>query len=459
MQIGCADCMGAVVERKGRGRAAQLVGAVAAVAPRKGQNADQKESAAPKCRFGKNLPHQLLSYEVVADHPDSKDRAAGAPAGRGTGYTPVLGLFAEGEARPTPLPSAAAAAREPAPLELSVILPARNEESNLSACLQTLLAQDEPIFALGVDWEIVVVDDDSGDRTRELAEEFARQGPGIRVLAAPPLELKGSQRAFTGKTNACWAGAEASRGRWLLFTDADTRHEPGDLRRALHEASRNEVALLSYSPQQVTSGFAQFVLMPLIFSELASTYPPAKVNDPAERVAAANGQFLLVEREAYFAVGGHRAVGRFVLEDVELARVVKQSKRAIRLRYAPDALSTHMYRGFGEMVEGWTKNLALLFPQALRMALWRVLDILLLLLPLLLWLLPYLVTWQRVALLALWARTLLRFYQRVARAHASLLASALSPLGLPLFIYLLIASLIRHRVTRSVTWKGRDYRI
>lgn len=375
-------------------------------------------------------------------------------------YTPVLGLFSDDEPRPAPIvqPAPDPEPDKSAPLEISVIIPARNEETNLAACLDTLVAQDEPIFALGTDWEILVIDDDSADRTRAIAGSYAARHPGLRVLAAPPLELRGDRRAFTGKTNACWAGAHAAQGRWFLFTDADTRHEGGDLRRALHEAARNRVALLSYSPRQILTGLGQHALMPLIFSELASVYPPAKVNDPTDRAAAANGQFLLVEREAYFAVGGHHGVGRSVLEDVDLAVRIKRSKRAIRLRFAPDALSTHMYRGFGNLVEGWTKNLALLFPHALRLALWRVLDIILLLLPLLLWLLPYLVNWQRVAILALWLRTLVRFYQRVARAHFPFFDSLIAPLGLPLFAALLVASWIRHRVLHSVTWKGREYR-
>ncbi len=370
----------------------------------------------------------------------------------------MLGLFSDDEPRPSPVVAPHAEPKERAPLELSVIVPARNEEANLAACLESLVTQSEKIFELNRDWELLVVDDASEDRTRSIADEFAVRFPGVRVLSAPPLELRGSQRGFTGKTNACWAAAQASQGRWLLFTDADTRHEPGNLRRALHEAERNRVCLLSYSPRQIMTGIAQRVLLPLIFSELASTYPPAKVNDPAERTAAANGQFLLAEREAYFAVGGHRLVGRSVLEDVDLAWNMKRAKHGIRLRYAPDALSTRMYRGFGDMVEGWTKNLALLFPNALRLALWRVLDILLLLLPVLLWLLPYLVMWQRVAIVALWARTLLRFYQRVARAHFPLLDSAIAPLGLPLFVYLLLGSYVRHKFLHTVTWKGREYR-
>ena len=341
--------------------------------------------------------------------------------------------------------------------ELTVVIPARNEEANLPGCLESLLAQDDPLFPLGTDWELIIVDDASTDRTSEIAREAAVRR-GVSLLQAPPLDLQAGKRDFTGKNNACWAGAQSAQGRWLLFTDADTIHEPNDLRHALHEAKKQGVALLSYSPRQIVRGLAQRTLMPLVFSELASVYPPAQVNDPGRRVAAANGQFLLIERRAYFAVGGHRAIAHYVLEDVELAYNVKRSKRGIRLRYAPDALSTRMYRGFGDMVEGWTKNLALLFPHALSLAFWRALDIALLLLPIVLLLFPYLLWWQRAAIWLLWARTLLRFYRRVARSNFGFVDCALSVFALPLFIYLLIVSWMRHKIFHRVTWKGREIR-
>ena len=340
--------------------------------------------------------------------------------------------------------------------ELSVIIPARNEEQNLPACLGSLLVEDSSLFPLGEDWELIVVDDHSTDRTRAIAEEAAAQHKGVRALEAP--SLAESNGAFTGKTNACWFGAQHARGKWLLFTDADTVHEPNNLRHAMHETEKYRVSMLSYSPRQIVTGLAQRAIMPLVFSELASVYPPAEVNDPDKRTAAANGQFLLVERDAYFAIGGHRAVGGSVLEDVDLAWNMKRSKRAIRLRYAPDALSTRMYRGVNDMVEGWTKNLALLFPHALRLAAWRLLDIVLLLLPLLLWLLPYLVLWQKAAIVLLWLRTVIRFYTRVARSHFGFVNCAISVVGLPLFIALLVRSWMQHRLFHKVAWKGREYR-
>jgi glycosyltransferase involved in cell wall biosynthesis len=342
-------------------------------------------------------------------------------------------------------------------LQLSVIVPARNEEHNLPACLHSLLAQSDEFFQLGRDWELIVIDDNSTDRTRALALEASAAHAGLYVLDAPPIDTGNDQRGFNGKTQACWLGAHQAQGGWLLFTDADTVHEPNDLTHALHEAGRHQAAMLSYSPRQIVSGFWQRALMPLVFSELVAVYPPEQVNDPDSRIAAANGQFILVDREAYFAVGGHRAVGRSVLEDVDLAWNLKRNKHAVRFRYAPDALSTRMYRGFGDMFEGWSKNLALLFPHALMLAAWRLLDLLLFLLPLVLVPLHYLVLWQQAVILAIWVRTLFRFYGRVSRSNFSALDVALSPLALPLFIVLLVRSWANHRLLHRVAWKGREY--
>lgn len=342
-------------------------------------------------------------------------------------------------------------------LELSILLPARDEARSLPACLSSLLPQSEPGFALGQQWEVIVVDDDSTDNTRAIAAEAAATHPGVTVHDAPPLDLS-ERGGFTGKTNACWAGAQIARGKWLLFTDADTVHEPGDLSRSLREAERHRVSLLSYSPRQVVSGFWQRAVMPLVFSELASVYPPKQVNDPGRRLAAANGQFLLVERDAYFSVGGHRAVGMNILEDVALARNIKRGPRAIRFRYAPEAVSTRMYRSTSEMMEGWTKNLALLFPSPVALAAWRTLDLLLFFgLPVLAFVVPQHIPYQGLVFFLLWFRTCFRFYNRVMRANFSALDTAISILGIPLFVFLLIRSFVQHRIHRKVAWKGRSY--
>jgi glycosyltransferase involved in cell wall biosynthesis len=333
-------------------------------------------------------------------------------------------------------------------MRLSIIVPARNEADVLRPCLESLLAQSEKGFAAGEDWELLLVDDGSTDDTRSIALGLA----GVNVLDPAPL-----QPGWTGKANAVWTGARHARGEWLLFTDADTIHQAGNLRRAIHEAEHAHVVMLSYSPKQVVTGFWQRALMPLIFAELALAYPPQKVSDAESRVAAANGQFLMVQRAVYFQVGGHATVAGSLLEDVDFAFLLKRRKYPIRFRYAPDALSTKMYRSFEAMFEGWTKNLARLFGYPLMMAAGRALDLLLMIvLPLLLWrFFPF--PLARFALAILWLRVLWRFYGRVAKSNFSAVDCAISVCALPLFCLLLTRSWWQHTVRNRVSWKGRDY--
>jgi glycosyltransferase involved in cell wall biosynthesis len=347
------------------------------------------------------------------------------------------------------------------PFTLSVIIPARNEQDCLGACLRSLVDQQEDGWRLGADWEILVINDGSTDRTREIAAGF----PGVIVLDAPALA-----KGWTGKANAAWTGANAARGGWFLFTDADTIHAPGHLRLALIEADRHNAGMLSYSPRQIVSSFAQRAVMPLIFSELAMTYSPAKVNDPARHVAAANGQFLLVRRDVYEKIGGHEAVKSAILEDVELALLAKRRKLGLRFRFAPEAVSAHMYRSFGAMWEGWTKNLALLFNNAPTLAAMRLLQLFVLVaVPLLIWFF-----WSQMhqvnrsvsgvlgpqvaiaALLLVWLRALWGLYSRVSKSNFPFRDCVLAPLGIPLYAALLWQSWFRHNVVRQVVWKGRE---
>ena len=349
-------------------------------------------------------------------------------------------------------------ADEPSTHELTVLIPARNEEHNLQGCLESLLAQTEPGFVLGEHWHIFVVDDASTDGTFALAERLAGSHNGLHVLRAP--ELTARRHGFTGKNAALWFGVNqpvARTGRWLLFTDADTLHEPRTTHRAVIEAERHHLALLSYSPRQIAANLVQQALLPIIFSELASTYPPKQVSDPSSPVAAANGQFLLVQREAYFDVGGHQAVADRVLEDVALAKLLKR-RYPIRLRYAPESVSARMYRTTGEMIAGWTKNLALLFGRPLFLAASRLLDFLLLVgLPLLPIVMHWLMLWQQAAIGVLWLRVLLRYSTRIRRSNANFLDVMLSVFALPLFCYMVFRSWQQVTVAKQVTWKGREY--
>lgn len=340
---------------------------------------------------------------------------------------------------------------EPENVALSVIVPARNEAESIRACLTSLVQQSEDDFLLGRDWELLVVDDASTDATRSIAAEFAN----VTLLDAPPLP-----KGWTGKSSALWFAAQRAHGKWLLFTDADTIHEPGNLRRAMHEAERHHVALLSYSPRQLVHGFWQRALMPLIFADLAQKYPPRLVNVPESPVAAANGQFLLIGNGMYRRIGGHAAVHASMIEDIDLARLSKQAKGGLRFRHAPDAVSTRMYRSFSAMRDGWRKNLALLFPDALTRGLWKMFQAIFFFgLPLLaIWL--YLIAAHAglIWAVALWWLWRVRVhYAHVAKSHFAARDILLSPLALPLFGWLLLDSWLLKTLHQPVEWKGRSY--
>jgi glycosyltransferase involved in cell wall biosynthesis len=326
---------------------------------------------------------------------------------------------------------------------VSVIVPARNEDASLRACLESLISQP------GIEFEIIVVDDGSTDGTRAIAESFA----GVRVIEPGPLPP-----GWTGKNNAVTAGARQARGGWLLFTDADTVHKPGSLARAVAEAEQHRADLLSYSPEQEVYGFWEKAIMPVIFAELACTYRPSEVSDPRSPAAAANGQYLLITRSAYDAVGGHAAIATTLLEDVTLARAVKASGRTIFFRFGGDAVRTRMYRTLPQLIEGWTKNLVLLFPHPGRLALRRLFDFFAAII-------GYAIAifaWRRgSALVAFVVATMtcvfmLFLLRRIRQAHFPWDATALAFLGLPLFSYLLLRSKFSYR-RGKVSWKGRTY--
>jgi len=323
--------------------------------------------------------------------------------------------------------------------DVSVIVPARNEEACLAACLESLASQRD------VSFEIIVVDDGSTDRTAVIARSF----DGVKLIDAALLPS-----GWSGKSNAVYTGAQQARGPWLLFTDADTVHSPGSLARALEEAKRHGAEMLSYSPEQELHGFVERAVMPVIFAELASAYKPREVSDPSSPSAAANGQYLLITRAAYDAVGGHASIATCLLEDVELARAVKRSGRRIRFRFGGDAVRTRMYRSFTQLVEGWTKNLALLFPAPARLALVRSLEFLVIVCGI-----GFAALHVRLALPTAIAVALIygNFLLRIRRAHAGAASSALAIFGLPIFSYLLLRSKLYYKWHRSVTWKERRY--
>jgi cellulose synthase/poly-beta-1,6-N-acetylglucosamine synthase-like glycosyltransferase len=228
---------------------------------------------------------------------------------------------------------------------VSAVVPARNEEAVIARCIASLAQQPEIL-------EVLVVDDQSMDHTADIVQQSMSEYPKIRLLQTgePP-------SGWVGKNNAVWQGAQQAQGEWLLFTDADVVHAADSAAKALAIAAQEYAELISFSPQQVMESWYEKALIPFIYCRLSSHFSYGEVNNPNNKAAAANGQFLMIRRNVYEAVGGHASVAGEVLEDVALAARVKNSGHRIWFGSGQGVVRTRMYRSFDAMWEGWKKNL------------------------------------------------------------------------------------------------------
>jgi len=228
---------------------------------------------------------------------------------------------------------------------VTAIVPARDEEAVVAACIASLASQTEIA-------EILVVNDQSTDGTAGVVKSLMGKVPNLRLL-----ETAGLPDGWVGKNHALWVGAQQAKSTWLLFTDADAEHERNSASRALQIAQEQGAALVSFSPEQVTVTWYEKALIPYIYLRLAKRFSYEKVNDPNSPAAAANGQFLMMRRDVYDAIGGHSSVAGEVLEDVALATRVKAAGHRISFGSGKGIVRVRMYRSFQAMWQGWKKNL------------------------------------------------------------------------------------------------------
>ncbi len=240
------------------------------------------------------------------------------------------------------------AAGRPAPF-VCIIVPARDEQRAVGACLRALMQQSYPPDR----YQIIALDDNSSDHTISLLTTLAREDARLTVLNGGPLPL-----GWTGK---CYAIHQATQqadpaAEYLLFVDADTVCQPDALTSALDYMMRERLDLLSLHPFQRLESFWEKVVQPTFYFIALANRPPLQVNDPHSSTAAANGQFLLVRRSAYQLLGGHQAVRQHIIEDYALAELFKGAGKRIRLLAGFAVVSTRMYQSLAEIWQGWSKN-------------------------------------------------------------------------------------------------------
>jgi chlorobactene glucosyltransferase len=340
---------------------------------------------------------------------------------------------------------------EPLP-SLSIVVPARNEQRQIEACVRSLLAQRHPNF------EVIVVDDCSEDETPVILQRIAGTNPRLRVVRGEALPAN-----WVGKPWALAQGARVAQGSWLLFTDADTVHHPDGAASAAAAAKASRLDALSLLTEQDLCTLSERALMPSLFlTILDGTGPICDVGNPDKPgVALFNGQYILTSRSAYDAVGGHAAVRNAIAEDLELARRFKRDGRfRIALAASSGVARTRMYRSLAEIWSGFTKNFAL---GILARPVSAALGILALacvspLSPLVLvWLLAT-ARWGAAAALAASLVLVLTVVAYRIRSIGLPRYSALwFPLGTAFVVAVSIASVMLFASGRGVQWRGRRY--
>ncbi|MEO8200558.1 MAG: glycosyltransferase family 2 protein [Gemmatimonadota bacterium] len=336
---------------------------------------------------------------------------------------------------------------------ISIVIPARNESATIATLLTSLLSTRYRSV------EIIVVDDRSTDDTSRIVSDFARRDSRVRLH--PGQELP---EGWYGKPWACFQGYREARGDMIVFTDADTRHEPDLLLHAVGAMEQEHADLVTVITGQRCVSFWERVIMPQIWILIALRYFPRRINRATRpRDVIANGQFIMVRRTSYERAGTHEAVRDKVAEDLALAQVFLRRGLKLHMAFGESLIETRMYTGWRTLVEGWTKNIYLggqaSFPDE---PLLRALAPLALVFTMLFWLWP--VAWLGLSIVSngnvypslLAAGLCVLFWAGMCRAMRIPPVYGLAyPIGSAAALFIVLKS--AWRGARGVEWKGRVY--
>jgi cellulose synthase/poly-beta-1,6-N-acetylglucosamine synthase-like glycosyltransferase len=344
------------------------------------------------------------------------------------------------------------------PPKVSLLVAAKDEEANLDACLESLLAQDYP------DLEIIAVNDRSEDRTGEILDRHAAGSDRLRAVHVT--DLPGG---WKGKNHAMHVGMQHATGELLLFTDADARmlssRAVSVAVQLLHDLGAGFLCLL---PNLEMKGFWEGMIQPVASGVMMIWFEPARVNNPRRRTAYANGAFMLMRREVYRALGGHEAVKDDIQEDMEFARLAKQQGLGLTVARCRDLFTVRMYTTLGQMFRGWTRIFLGCFRSKTRLAVSLLLVLLMAVLPTgallagliggLAGLEPAEAFWALglagLIVVAMQSTVVVRFWRMVG-ANPRLFWSY-TP-GSILIAGCLLAALLKHLPGAKLTWKGTTY--
>ncbi|MEO6458125.1 MAG: glycosyltransferase family 2 protein [Chloroflexia bacterium] len=348
---------------------------------------------------------------------------------------------------------------------VSIIVPARNEERNLPRLLPSLLSQKYPAY------EVIVVDDKSEDETPDILGEWVARDERLKIVNGVELPR---EEGWLGKPHAMHQGAQQAKGDWLLFTDADTVHSPLSISSSVAHALSHDADLFTIFPFYELGTPSERMIMPVAFQGIMNLYPAYKVNDPRSPAAIANGQYLLIRRSVYDAVGGIESVKGRIVEDQEFAKVVKSAGHRLLIADGQHLMNVRMYTNFQEVWEGWSKNVVISLQSNPSQAALAVVGVLSLTIA------PIgMVSWARRSwamanksksasdrAAAIWTTTLTAWQIGLPLIMRRDLDRKLGlppiwtltqPIGTAIMGAIMLWSLLRLLTGKGVTWKGRTY--
>jgi hypothetical protein len=362
-----------------------------------------------------------------------------------------------------------------APRRVAVLIPARDEASGIRACLEHVLA------SRGVDIEVLVLDDNSSDDTAAIVDDVCRTDARVRLLRATVLPP-----GWNGKQHACWQLAQAVgtpfaasfAAPWMLFLDADVRVQPEAIADCLATICDSRNALLSGFPRQLTHGFLEWLLLPLIHFVLLGFLPLGRMRATTNPAYAAGcGQFMLVEREAYTKAGGHAAIRETRHDGLRLPRLFREHGLHTDMVDLTDHASVRMYDSAAATWNGLAKNATeglgsptRIVPFTLLLALGQITPIVLVFGWILL--LSVAATGAGMTGAKLWTREVIALtlavvtaliasymprFIAVRRFKQPLKSAWLHPLGVLLLLILQWYALVRQVLGKPVGWRARKY--
>lgn len=335
------------------------------------------------------------------------------------------------------------------PPALSVLIPARNEEARITPVLQSLQA------SRGVEFEVIVADDSSTDRTADIVKGFAKDDPRFRLVTTPPLPA-----GWKGKNYPCFFLSKQANHRLGVFLDADVTLSPDALERIASEfARRPELKLLSGFPHQITGSFWEKLLIPLIHTVLLGYLPfPGVKFTNSPMFATACGQLIAVDLDAYHDVGGHERIRHSVHDGVMLPRHFRAAGYRTDLVDITGISATRMYENGPQVFNGLMKNAHEGMATPVGLPVWTTLLLGGHVLP------PLVALWAwssgmtgntlHLAIAAAVLPWLMRFIM-AARFRLSWVGALLHPVGVAVLVGLQWYAFIRRRSGHTVSWKDR----